>query len=241
MKAPHRRKHGAPPATSRPAMAGENSGANEPFLELAATLFTLDQLREATPDATQIALVGRSNVGKSSLLNALARRKKLAKISSTPGKTRSVNLFRVLPDDFYLTDLPGYGYAKRAKEERSAWGKLIETYLLQTPRLKTVVLLLDCRLPPQESDKLMAEFARAHNLPLLPVLTKSDKCNQRERAARQKEWSVYLGGQLPLPVSARTGLGLPAMWASLRHAAAPEPVAMISDCSAPAALGQTKN
>ncbi|MCH5276779.1 MAG: YihA family ribosome biogenesis GTP-binding protein [Desulfovibrionaceae bacterium] len=190
-----------------------------PTLELAATLFTPEQLRAALPDTVQIALAGRSNVGKSSLINALARRRQLARVSATPGKTRSVNLFRVVPDGFCLTDLPGYGYARRGKEERRAWGTLIESCLCQSRGLRAVVLLLDCRLPPQAVDRAMVEFARAHALRLVPVLTKADKCNQRERAARQKEWAPMLGGDMALPVSARTGLGLPALWALLRGAA----------------------
>lgn len=195
--------------------------ASSPTLELAATLFTLEQLRAAVPDAAQIALAGRSNVGKSSLINALARRRQLAKISATPGKTRSVNLFRVLPDGFCLTDLPGYGYARRGKEERRTWGTLIETYLRETKQLRAVVLLLDCRLPPQAVDRAMVDFARAHRLRLLPVLTKADKCSRSEQATRRKEWEPMLGGAQALPVSARTGLGLPALWTLLRDAARP--------------------
>lgn len=210
------------------ASAGAASRAEAPrlpTLELAATLFTLEQLRAALPDTVQIALAGRSNVGKSSLINALARRRQLAKISATPGKTRSVNLFRVVPDGFCLTDLPGYGYARRGREERRAWGKLIENYLCQSQGLRAVALLLDCRLPPQAADRAMVDFARVHGLRLVPVLTKADKCNQRERSARQKEWAPMLGGDMALPVSARTGLGLPALWALLRGAARSDPQA----------------
>jgi GTP-binding protein len=96
---------------------------------------------------------------------------------------------------------------------------LIESYLLQTPELKSVVLLLDCRLPPQETDRLMVDFARSHNVPLLSVLTKADKCNQRERAARQKEWGIFLRGELPLAVSSTTGLGIHHLWNRLREIA----------------------
>lgn len=188
----------------------------EPILELTATLYTMDQLRQAAIIVPQLALVGRSNVGKSSLLNALARRRSLAKISSTPGKTRSINLFTVQPDGFCLTDLPGYGYARRSKSERQAWGQLIESYLRETPLLCGVVLLLDCRIPPQESDKLMASFTLSQGLPLIPILTKSDKCSQRERSSRQRDWAPFLRGKLPLPVSARSGLGLGELWARLR-------------------------
>lgn len=224
MSAPSDRSNASPPAAG--AAHPQDPAASRrtvpvPTLELAATLFTLEQLRAAAPDTDQLALAGRSNVGKSSLINALARRRQLAKISATPGKTRSVNLFRVVPDGFCLTDLPGYGYARRGKEERRAWGTLIETYLRETARLRAVVLLLDCRLPPQAADRAMVDFARAHALRLLPVLTKADKCNQRERAARQKEWAPMLGGTLALPVSARTGLGLPALWALMREAVRP--------------------
>lgn len=188
-------------------------------LVLEQTLYNLSQLRQADFDLPQLALAGRSNVGKSSLLNALARRKQLAKISSTPGKTRSVNLFRVVPDEFLITDLPGYGYARRSKSERKEWGELIEFYLKNSPLLKTVVLLLDCRLPPQELDKQMADFCRAQNIPVLPVLTKADKASQKERAERQKEWARHLQGRKPLPVSSRTGHGLPDLWRELRLAA----------------------
>lgn len=221
MKAPLDRTSGL--SASAPGAEETQARSADPTLELMGTLFTLEQLRAAVPDVPQIALAGRSNVGKSSLINALARRRQLARISSTPGKTRSVNLFRVAPDGFCLTDLPGYGYARRGKKERQAWGMLIETYLKETPLLRAVALLLDCRLPPQEVDRAMVDFARAHNLTLLPVLTKSDKCNQRERAARQKEWAQHLRGTLPLPVSAKTGLGVHALWTRLRAAAAPEP------------------
>lgn len=211
------------PASPSEALAGESRAAKrESTLELAATLFTREQLKNALADmgdAPQLALAGRSNVGKSSLLNALARRRQLAKVSSTPGKTRSVNLFRAAPEGFFVTDLPGYGYARRGKEERRAWGELIGDYLTATPQLKAVVVLLDCRLPPQQADKDMVGFARAHGLPVLAVLTKADKCNQREREIRRKEWALFLRGVAPLPVSAKTGMGMTRLWDMLREAA----------------------
>lgn len=201
------------------AEAVETVVRRESTLELMATMFNLGQLSQTPQDIPQLALAGRSNVGKSSLINALARRRQLAKVSSTPGKTRSVNLFRVNPEGFYLTDLPGYGYAKRGKEERRLWGALIESYLTHTPQLKAVVILLDCRLPVQDIDRRMVEFANVNGLTLMPVLTKADKCNQRERAARQREWAMHLRGEMALPVSAHTGLGLSALWDQLRQAA----------------------
>ncbi len=218
-----------PAPSAAPADKRADKSADEPravkresTLELAATLFTREQLKAALADmgdAPQIALAGRSNVGKSSLLNALARRKQLAKVSSTPGKTRSVNLFRAAPEGFYVTDLPGYGYARRGKAERRAWGELIGDYLTATPQLKAVAILLDCRLPPQQADRDMVSFARAHGLPVLAVLTKADKCNQRERETRRREWAVFLRGEAPLPVSSKTGMGMVKLWELLRAAA----------------------
>ena len=127
-------------------------------LTLETTAYTLDQLL-ALPEA-QIALAGRSNVGKSSLINALAGRKKLAKVSATPGKTRSVNFYRVEPYKFYLVDLPGYGYARASHEERRKWAKLLEHYLADCKTLKALALLLDCRLPPQKLELELESFAR---------------------------------------------------------------------------------
>ena len=203
--------------------SAEKKKRPEPSLELLATLYTLEQLEEASHDMPQLALAGRSNVGKSSLINALARRKKLAKVSSEPGKTRSVNLFKVLPDGFCLTDLPGYGYARRGHEERRNWAALIQTYLEKTRSLRALVLLIDCRIPTQQSDRLMADFAKARKLPVIAVLTKADKCTLKERSAQPKAWEKILGGQKPLVVSAVTRLGLDELWEKLREAGAPEP------------------
>lgn len=198
-----------------------------PTLTLEATTFNKAQLQEQLDklderQEAQIALAGRSNVGKSSLVNALARRKQLAKISATPGKTRSINFYRVAPDEFFIVDLPGYGYAKCSQEERKSWAKLIEYYLTEAPRLKALALLLDCRIPPQALDRDLADFARAHGIALLPVLTKADKCTQIERAKRQQEWSHLLGGVAPLPVSAKDGRGVDVLWADLRRMARAE-------------------
>lgn len=198
-----------------------------PTLTLEATTFNKEQLRGQLDvlderQEAQIALAGRSNVGKSSLVNALARRKQLAKISATPGKTRSINFYGVAPDGFSIVDLPGYGYAKCSQEERRSWAKLIEYYLTNASRLKALALLLDCRIPPQALDRDLADFARAHGIPLLPVLTKADKCTQTERSRRQQEWSRLLGGLLPLPVSSKDMRGVDDLWTALRRAAREE-------------------
>ncbi len=190
-------------------------------LELVATIYTPGQL-EAARDLPQIAFAGRSNVGKSSLINALARRKALARVSAEPGKTRSVNLFKVSPYGFCLTDLPGYGYARRAREERNTWADLIRRYFDQTPSLRALALIIDCRVPTQESDRVMADFARTRNLPVIGVLTKADKCTLSQRAAQAGTWEGILGAR-PVVVSSVTRLGLEELWARLREAAFPEP------------------
>lgn len=190
-----------------------------PQLVLEQTLYTLAQLKNAAPDSVHIALAGRSNVGKSSLINALARRRQLAKVSATPGKTRSVNLYKVEPHGFYLTDLPGYGYAKRSKAEREIWANLIEKYLIECENLTAVAILLDCRLEPQDTDKMMVQFALAHQIPIIPVLTKADKCTQKERSERISQWTVLIPRGEPLAVSSQTGMGLEKLWKKLIAAA----------------------
>ena len=189
-----------------------------PTLSLEKTVYALDQLEEIK--APQTALAGRSNVGKSSLINCLAGRKKLARISSTPGKTRSLNFYRVHPDDFYLVDLPGYGYARYSKAERIKWGKLIETYIHPNPWLRAVAVLLDCRLDPQKNDLELVSYLNSLNIEIIAVLTKADKCKQNEQAARRKQWQNILAkGGPPLAFSSKTGKGRDALWEILRKAA----------------------
>jgi len=164
----------------------------------------------------EVAFAGKSNVGKSSMINALMNRKALARTSSQPGKTQTINFYNV-NSEVYLVDLPGYGYAKCSQEERKSWAKLIEYYLTNTPTLKALALLLDCRIPPQALDRDLADFARGHGIPLLPVLTKADKCTQVERSKRQQEWSRLLNGIMPLPVSSKDMRGVDALWSELRR------------------------
>ncbi|MDR3175608.1 MAG: ribosome biogenesis GTP-binding protein YihA/YsxC [Desulfovibrio sp.] len=190
-------------------------------LTLAATVFSKVQLLHA--HAPQAALAGRSNVGKSSLLNALAGAKKLARVSSAPGKTRSLNFYRIGGSDAFIVDLPGYGYAERANMERRNWAELMEHYLRFSPGLKTLVLLLDARLPPQKSDLALLAFASSLALPILPVLAKADKCSKKELAACLSAWLPLAGGT-PLVTSAEKGLGLAELKASLQEILFPQPV-----------------
>ena len=109
--------------------------------------------------APEIAIAGKSNVGKSSFINFLVNQKSLAKTSSTPGRTRLVNFFSINKGELYLVDLPGYGFARVSDEEKNKWAKLIEGYLTSSPMLKGVFLLVDCRLEPTDNDRLLIQFS----------------------------------------------------------------------------------
>lgn len=127
----------------------------------------------------QIALVGRSNVGKSSLINMLTNNSKMAKTSSTPGRTRLVNYFNI-NNQFYLVDLPGYGFAKASKTTTNAWDSVMNDYFVENPKLKVVMLLLDSRIPPTELDKQMLDYLAENEIPAILVLTKTDKITRSE-------------------------------------------------------------
>lgn len=134
---------------------------------------------------SEVAFVGRSNVGKSSIINALTNRRKLAKVSQTPGKTRLINFF-LINDGFYLVDLPGYGYAKVSKKEKESWGKTIETYLTDRNELKRVVLLVDSRHKPTADDIMMHNWIKHFGYDEVVVATKSDKLSNNELAKSKK-------------------------------------------------------
>lgn len=134
--------------------------------------FPIDGLNE-------IAFVGRSNVGKSSIINALTNRRHLAKTSQTPGKTRLVNFF-LINNNFHLVDLPGYGYAKVSKKEKDSWVYSIEAYLINRLNLKKVVLLVDCRHDPTAQDIQMLEWIRHYGYRVVVVATKTDKLSKNE-------------------------------------------------------------
>ena len=149
--------------------------------EFVDSVFHLDKLpRDRRP---QIAFAGRSNVGKSTLLNRLVGHRKMAKVSKSPGKTRSLNFFLV-NERFYFVDLPGYGYARVSKTERASWGKLIEGYLHGSEPLVGLVLLLDCRREPSGEDHQLLSWLNESQLPTLIVVTKADKLS-RDRVNRK--------------------------------------------------------
>jgi GTP-binding protein len=134
----------------------------------------------------EVAFAGRSNVGKSSLLNALVRRKSFARVSRTPGRTREINFFRV-NNTFVLVDLPGYGYARISKTKKAEWRPMIESYLRRTTQLRGIVLLLDIRREPSEDDRAMLDFLAELGVPTIVALTKADKLTKadaREQVAK---------------------------------------------------------
>lgn len=162
------------------------------------------------PESTlpEIAFAGRSNVGKSSLLNALVRRRAFARVSRTPGRTREINYFRV-NDQFVLVDLPGYGYARVAKSQRAEWRPLIEGYLRHTSQLRGMVLLLDSRREPSGEDRAMLTLLGELEVPTLVAITKMDKFGPvkgRERVDAIVQ-ALGLDPAQVIPVSARTGQG----------------------------------
>ena len=127
----------------------------------------------------EVAFAGRSNVGKSSLLNALVRRKSFARVSRTPGRTREINFFRV-NNTFVLVDLPGYGYARISKTKKAEWRPMIESYLRRTTQLRGIVLLLDIRREPSEDDRAMLDFLAELGVPTIVALTKADKLTKTD-------------------------------------------------------------
>jgi GTP-binding protein len=160
------------------------------------------------PSLPEVAFAGRSNVGKSSLLNQLVRRKKFARVSNTPGRTREINFFRV-NGSFILVDLPGYGYARTSKEQRATWRPLIEAYLRRSSQLRGVVQLLDARHDPTRDDQQMLDFLAELGVPSIIVLTKFDKLTTSQSSQRVSEISSHIGlepAQL-IPFSAVTGRG----------------------------------
>lgn len=154
----------------------------------------------------EIAILGRSNVGKSSLINNILNKKGLAKTSSTPGKTRLINYF-IVNELFYLVDLPGYGYAKVSKSEQEKWKAFIEDYLTQNKNLKLLLQLIDIRHEFKENDKSMIEFLNYYNIPYVILLTKSDKLNQSETKKQANYFNKAIPDTEIIVTSSEKGIG----------------------------------
>ncbi|WP_088014400.1 ribosome biogenesis GTP-binding protein YihA/YsxC [Gottfriedia acidiceleris] len=162
----------------------------------------------------EIALAGRSNVGKSSFINKMLNRKALARTSSKPGKTQTLNFFLINEQLFYV-DVPGYGYAKVSKKEREAWGKMIETYITTREQLRAVILLVDLRHSPTEDDVMMYDFLKHYSIPVIIVATKADKIpkgkwDKHAKVVREK-LQIEEGDELIL-FSSETGMGKEKAW-----------------------------
>ncbi|MCM3765473.1 ribosome biogenesis GTP-binding protein YihA/YsxC [Neobacillus niacini] len=165
----------------------------------------------------EFALAGRSNVGKSSFINKMLNRKGLARISSKPGKTQTLN-FYLINELLHFVDVPGYGYAKVSKTERAAWGKMIETYFTTREQLRAVVLIVDLRHPPTEDDIMMYDFLKHYEIPCVVIATKADKIPkgkwQKHLKVTRESLELDPGDHIVL-FSSETGEGKDKAWAIL--------------------------
>jgi GTP-binding protein len=188
---------------------------------LAAELLTVAAKPEDFPrlPLPEVALLGRSNVGKSSLLNRLAQRRKLARTSTSPGKTRLVHFYRIERPgrELLLVDLPGYGWARVSKAERAGWKSLVESYLGGRERLRGAILLQDVRRDWGEDEVLLGAWLAERGVPVLLVLTKADKLGAAERRRRVR--SLTAAARVPaercIVTSSQTGEGVEALWKAI--------------------------
>lgn len=160
-------------------------------------------------DRVEFVFSGRSNVGKSSLINRLCSRKNLARVSSTPGKTATINFYSV--DDLYFVDLPGYGYAKVSNADRDRWDKLINSYFEENRNNEMLIQLLDCRHDPSADDVQMLQFLHYHRIPFVIVLTKADKLKKSQIAETQSRFEkigLQYGSQKVFLTSSEKGTGM---------------------------------
>lgn len=173
-------------------------------------------------DLPEVAFAGRSNVGKSSLINVLVNRRGLARTSSSPGRTQALNFFR-FGAEFYLVDLPGYGFARVPLKVKQAWRTMVEEYLLGRPNLVCVVVILDVRREPAEGDRELFNWLTNYGIASLTVLTKADKLSRNQSLERARLIGVALEGLIsrpPILFSAKTRKGRDEIWKAIRESAA---------------------
>lgn len=183
-------------------------------MEVSFLVSAFGQSQYPPPDRPEVAFAGRSNVGKSSLINVLLNRKKLARISSTPGRTQSINFFSVNAL-FYVVDLPGYGFARVPLDVRAAWGKMIETYLRSRSTLKAVVVIVDIRRGFTKGDFDLLHYLERFGKKAIVVLTKVDKLSRQQCRSRVNEITKQLTGveeDRPIRFSAKTREGREEIW-----------------------------
>jgi GTP-binding protein len=168
-------------------------------------------------DLPEVAFLGRSNVGKSSLINSLLQRKALARTSNTPGRTQSINYF-LINESFYFVDLPGYGFAKVSKAMRKGWGAMAEQYLTESGRLVLCIQLIDSRHEPTVLDIELNEWLRFHEKPHLVVATKADKLSNNQLVKQIRTITSVFTKSTVLPYSSHTGTGRDLLWAQIENA-----------------------
>lgn len=167
----------------------------------------------------EIALVGRSNVGKSSLINTLLNRKNLARVASTPGKTREINFYNI-DRALYLVDLPGYGYARVSKSKKESWDAMIETYLMTRKQLKLLLMLIDIRHTPSNDDQLMLDWIKTQNLKCLIIATKLDKIPRSQINKQLNDIRRTLDmteEEMIIPFSSASGQGTDQVWGRIKE------------------------
>lgn len=196
-------------------------------------LETVCGITSTLPDNSlpEIAFAGKSNVGKSSLINALMNRKSYARISSTPGKTQTINFYNI-NEELYFVDLPGYGYARVSEKEKKEWGRLIERYLHGSSRLKAVFLLIDIRHDPSANDKLMYEWIVSQGYQPIIIATKLDKIKRSQSAKHLKAVRQGLGlssGVIVIPFSSVTKQGRDEIWELVETEFLDRKEALVSD------------
>ncbi|MFD2926130.1 ribosome biogenesis GTP-binding protein YihA/YsxC [Halobacillus naozhouensis] len=165
----------------------------------------------------EIALAGRSNVGKSSFINRMIQRKNLARTSSKPGKTQTLNFYRI-NESFHFVDVPGYGYAKVSKKERAKWGKMMEEYFAEREQLRATALVIDSRHKPTEDDCLMYDYLKHFELPVMVIATKLDKIKKGQRNKQLKLINETLemeDDDILIPFSSETGEGKELAWTTM--------------------------
>ncbi len=186
---------------------------------ISASFFTATtKLSDLPIDAKpHIAMVGRSNVGKSSMINHLTGQKKLARVSSDPGRTQTINLYTIA-DRFYLVDLPGYGYAQTSKEKRVMFAEMIHEYLLLTPQLRLVLLIIDARIPPTDLDADMAAWLQDNGIPFVVITNKMDKLSTSEASKLHHALEMKYPGIRQIEHSITSGRNRNEVWGAIEAA-----------------------
>ena len=192
----------------------------KPHVEFLTSAAAAEQF--PSPGPPEVAFIGRSNVGKSSLLNSLVG-SRIAHVSSTPGRTRTINFFPVRwgpkqpAPDLLLVDLPGYGYARLSREVSEGWGKFIDPYLMERQTLALCVVLVDVNVPPQASDRSLVEFLRRAEREFIVVATKSDKLSANQLRSKLRQLSDAYQTEAIMCYSAKTGAGRDELWKRIRE------------------------